>query len=295
MMGFKVMTRRDIVLRASNKALEVRRLAKIGLWDAFCVYDLADLMGVEVRFVDIPSMEGMYFKGQEPTIFISSLRPQGRQVFTCAHELGHHVYQHGGRIDEIVNHPLIENRRDPEEYLADRFASFLLMPKSSVSRAFYSRGWKDIDNCSPVQIFTVAGWFGVGYETLIYHMELSLNILSKRPAEKLLRVTPKQLKTQIVGSEISENLIIVDTFWTARAIDIQVGDIVLLPNGTSLEGRCVSLLTNEEKGIFFYGLQPGIGRFENKDANWSIFIRVSRKGYVGRNIFRHLEEPDDEE
>ena len=83
----------------------MRRRAGFSLNEAICVYDLADQLGIEVRFADIPSMEGMYCRESGPTIILSSLRPSGRQAFTCAHELGHHSNGDGTGIDQLVERP----------------------------------------------------------------------------------------------------------------------------------------------------------------------------------------------
>ena len=50
-------------------------------------------------------------------IFISSLRPTGRQHFTCAHELGHHIFNHGMKIDELVSKK--ESSYNDDEFLVD--------------------------------------------------------------------------------------------------------------------------------------------------------------------------------
>lgn len=289
------MNKRDIILSTSSKALELRRKASIGYLEAVCIYDLAVKLGVDVWFQAIPSMEGIYYKNRTPVILISSLRPQGRKAFTCAHELGHHIYKHGGRVDVTSGEHLYKNRSDPDESLVDNFASFLLMPKTTVLHAFAIRGWANLEACQPIQVFTVAGWLGVGYETLIYHMWLGLNIITKNSAERLLKTSPKQIRDQVLGVEVSGNLVVVDNNWHGKAIDIEVGDIVVLPNGTISEGNQVRLWDGEYKGCVFYGNKPGIGRFENLNAQWSAFVRVSRKGYIGRSVFRHLEEPEDEE
>ena len=94
------------------EALRVRTRAGLGLEEAVCVYDLAEHLGIEVRFTDIPSMEGMYYLASEPSIILSSLRPPGRRVFTCAHELGHH--SNGGNCSDSRRQiGLIPHRASP--------------------------------------------------------------------------------------------------------------------------------------------------------------------------------------
>lgn len=83
------------------KSIEVQKEAGLALNSPICIYDLCDRLNVTVRFVDI-SMEGTYYKGENPRILLSALRPLPRRNFTCAHELGHHVFGHGSTIDDLI-------------------------------------------------------------------------------------------------------------------------------------------------------------------------------------------------
>src|SRR5260221_11353438 len=84
--------RRSLVMDAADAALRVGQSAGLGVWTPMCIYDVAEELGLEVRFVDISSMEGMYCKTAIPLILVSSLRPSGRQTFTCAHEPSRPIY-----------------------------------------------------------------------------------------------------------------------------------------------------------------------------------------------------------
>ena len=86
----------------------------------------------------------------------------------------------------------------------------------------------------------------------------------------------------------------IDAHWVGRAIDIQAGDFVLLPSGTLSEGKNVHPVRDDAQGVLYSGVTPGIGRFYHPSTKWAAFVRVSRQGYVGRSIFRHLEEPDND-
>ena len=123
-------------------ALRVRRNAGYRLEEAICVYDLAERLGIEVRFADIPSMEGMLYCNTEPIIIVSSHRPSGRRAFTCAHELGHFHSGDGTTIDDLVGKS-DKAGPDPKEFVADCFAGALLMPKMAVERAFAVRSWSN--------------------------------------------------------------------------------------------------------------------------------------------------------
>lgn len=285
--------KRKLAMDAMAAALQLRQSEGFGLWKPVCPYDLAEKLGIEMRFMDLPSMEGMYVRNPEPIILVSSLRPAGRQTFTCSHELGHHVFKHGTHVDEIINPQSSDGRFNAEEFLANCFAGFLLMPKSAVNRAFAIRGW-DIRSCTPLQLYIIAGWFGVGYNTLIHHLSDTLNLLPKTFANSLKKVSPKDIRSEYLGKEVSEGLILVDSYWSERSIDIQIGDYIHLPVNIVNEGNCVHRQEQDANGSLYCGVTPGIGRFYQPDTGWSAFVRVSRREYVGRNMFRHLEDSDND-
>src|ERR1039458_1108796 len=141
--------RSRLALRASTCALRIRQKAHIAPHEPCNAFDLADGLGVEVRFAKLPSAEGVYSPGK-PVIIISSLRPARRQAFTCAHELGHHVYGHGEQFDELVEERGKSRRFDAKEFEADCFASALLMPRTAVFKGLGARGWnpKSLDRKS---------------------------------------------------------------------------------------------------------------------------------------------------
>ncbi|MBI4524756.1 MAG: ImmA/IrrE family metallo-endopeptidase [Deltaproteobacteria bacterium] len=269
----------------------MRRSAGYRLDAAICVYDLAERLGIEIRFLDIPSMEGMYYRASEPAIILSSLRPPGRRVFTCAHELGHHNQRNGTHVDHFAE----QWKRpgwDSKEFAADCFAGALLMPKMAVERAFTLRQWK-ISESTPGQVYRISTYFGVGYTTLIHHMRTALLLLPQSHAEALLKVNRRQAQALALGWETPETVWVVDAHWTDRAIDVEAGDLIFVHGQPSSEGNCIERVVEAEGGRLLRASQPGIGRLED-GSGWSAFVRVSRRGFVGRSLYRHLEEPDDE-
>ncbi len=283
--------RRAIARKAMAAALRTRLSVGHGLDHAVCVYDLAEKLGVEVRFLDAPSMEGMYSAASDPTIIVSSLRPPGRRTFTCAHELGHHNRSDSVEIDELVEQWDIP-RFDPKEFAADCFAGALLMPKMAVSRAFAIRGWS-MEDCTPEQVFMVAGYFGVGYATLVHHLRSALHVLPDSRAQALLKVSPRKAQSLLVGWQTPQTAVVVDPHWTGRAVDVEVGDLIFVRGGAQSEGACIEPFSDVDHGRLFRATRPGIGRLEAADA-WSAFVRVSRRDYVGRALYRHWEEAGDE-
>ena len=69
---------------AVRRALQLRRSLSIPRDHPVNVFDLASLIGVEVQYRDSPSLEGMFFRGPDPRVFLPSLkhRPRGRVVFS---------------------------------------------------------------------------------------------------------------------------------------------------------------------------------------------------------------------
>jgi Zn-dependent peptidase ImmA (M78 family) len=284
-----IANRKKIALEALKSAIRLRQDKKVHIEDPIPIYDFVEDLGIEVRFVDIPSMEGVFLKKFPPEILISSHRPPGRQVYNCAHELGHYLFNHGSHVDEVKASFHKEKVFSPEEFLADTFAAFLLMPKTTVNNGFLRRGWKP-ETCTAQTTFKIACWLGVGYSTLLNHMQISLNLISKEHAERLLKISLKQIRLECIGKTIDGNLIPVDYFWTGRPIDIQVGDMILLPPSTQYEGKSLTLITSDNRSTLLQGEQIGISRVFDNNSPWACFVRVSRKGYVGLSRYRHLED-----
>ena len=189
-------TRTQLAEQALEKSLEVREEYGYDFRSPLCVYELADRAGVKVQFVDDVSMEGVYAALTRPTVLLSSLRPLARRAFTCAHELGHHVFGHGSTIDELRDN-VESGTFSPIEFLADTFAGFILMPAQGVKRAFSTRGLA-ATTATPEQVYAVASSFGVGYETIIGHLEYSLRYINAPRANLLLR-RPQFSWTRIKG------------------------------------------------------------------------------------------------
>lgn len=284
--------RRRVALRASTAALRVRRKAGIGSDYPCNVFDLAEDLGVEVRLAALPSAEGVYSPGR-PVIIVSSLRPPGRQAFTCAHELGHHVYGHGEQFDELVEERGKTRRYDPKEFEADCFAAALLMPKTALLKGLVARGW-NARTLSAAQCYKLSSWLGVGFGTLVGNMNWGLELIDDTQASTLQKMKLPQIRKTIIGRECKEHLVVVDEMWAGRAIDAQVGDLILLPVSAVVEGSVVEPVCTGAIGYLVRAARPGVGRASIPESAWAQYVRVSRKAFVGLARFRHLEEVDDE-
>ncbi len=174
---------KQLAREAIEKSLELREAHQFDFRSPLCIYSLCERAGVKVTFVDDVSMEGVYMALGKPKIVLSALRPLSRRAFTCAHELGHHAFDHGSSIDELKDKAR-HNVFDPKEFLVDSFAGAVLMPALGVKRAFAQRGL-DPKTASPQQIYVVACSFGVGYTTLIGQLAYGYQLMSDARADEL--------------------------------------------------------------------------------------------------------------
>jgi len=285
------MNRASLALQAAKAALNVRQRLHVGSTSPVCVLDAATALGIETWLVDIPSLDGMYVQGRPATILVGTHRPTGRQSMTCAHEIGHHAFQHGSQIDEYLVADKTEGRT-PEEFLANTFAAHFLMTRGAVAQGLLARGIAT-RQATPEQIYSLATWLGVSYTGLLYHMRSALNVIPRPVADCLLKVEPKDIRATIADrlglARKAGEIIVADQSWTGRPIDGQVGDFVCVPVGTSFGDLCGRL-----DGTVITLTTPGIGRIYHKTLRWASFLRVSRQHFAGLADYRHLEEVEDE-
>jgi Zn-dependent peptidase ImmA (M78 family) len=285
--------RRQLALKAMQAATAVRARANLGQHAPICVYAVCEAMGIIVRFNEI-NMEGMYQRGTPPRIHLSAHRPLARRVYNCAHELGHHVFGHGSSIDELRlrERSTAHAYDDPNEFLADTFAGYLLMPTIGIRRAFSVRSWSPATATAP-QLYTVACDFGVGYTTLLTHLSAGLGMLPHGRAAALRRIGLGTLRRHFLGALTPGHLIVADRRRPGPTIDAEVEMRLLLPNGVEVAGQALKHEGDVEDGCVFRAVSPGIAQAHSIDG-WAAFIRVAPKDYVGLAQYRHLEEDLDE-
>jgi len=286
------MTSRTILARvALRAAVELRAKLAIPEDAPICIYDVAKKLDLDVRFVDGDSFDGMYLK-DHGVILVPSFRPYGRQAFSCAHELGHWHFGHGTRLDLLMDNAVCAVKSD-EEFLADTFAGHMLMPLWAVKRMFLSRGLK-ADTCSYIELYRIACQLGVGYETLISHLYYSLKKLSPESHERLRKASPKNIRAELLGGDAAgvRHLALVDAAWGAVAVDLQVGDMAIVARGERVGGSSVVPCGSVAAGQVIKAVRPGVSTVSSGDGDWSAYVRVSRKDFVGRSDYRHLGDPD---
>lgn len=108
---------------------------------------IAAKMGISVLANPGFNASGHYIPSkdsQPPLITYNSSESKVRQRFTIAHELGHHVMEHGER-DRDTPDRFSMGYHDPIEVDANRFAAHLLMPGQIVNALIRVRGIRSVD------------------------------------------------------------------------------------------------------------------------------------------------------
>jgi hypothetical protein len=291
-----IASREDLARKAVARAAAVRDRFAIAMNSAVNVIDLCSdhyAPKIVVRFQDI-SMEGVYLREPRPEIWLG-LRPLVRRMYNCAHELGHHEFGHGSTFDELQAEGAAVTAMTMDEFLANTFAAYLLMPRLAVAHAFAVRGWKP-EAATPVQCYTVACSLGVGHDTLVKHLAYGLKLVAGRVSRNLMEVSLPAIRRELLGSQATPNLRVIDRHYTLNTLDTEVGAALLLPCGTELEHGNYAVAEETKQGPLFHIQRPGIVRAYSKDGKWTVLIRAMLAKYVGLAWCRHLEreEGDDE-
>ena len=178
--------RRALTHRALTEALRTRSRFDLPLNEHICVFDLAHALQLKVifRHLTTKGFEGIYTPSIKH-ITLAPRRPSLRQRFTCAHEIGHHVFGHG-QVSNCADVLSSQTNTRQEEFLANIFAAFVLMPKAAVLTAFHRLSTTP-KSASPVDFYVAASTLGVGYSTLVQHCAIYFpQHLSRAHADRLL-------------------------------------------------------------------------------------------------------------
>ena len=265
-------------------------MAQVPLSAPLCIYDVAaEKLKIEVRFHAGASFGGMYAK-ETQTILVPSERPVGRRAYTCAHEVGHWYFNHGTKVEDLDDMEK-GDIDDPDEILVNQFAGHLLMPKWAIDKSFNDRKLNPV-TASDRDFYAVACQFGVGYETIITHLRYALGVLPTHQTERLLQSSPKAIKERLLKKAFPTHLVLVDLAWKQDIpIDLEVGDGVFLTFQALAENERLCP-QSFEGGSLFLATKPGISKVTAVGNSWAAFVRISKKGFTGRSIYRHLEDPD---
>ncbi|MBI1247129.1 ImmA/IrrE family metallo-endopeptidase [bacterium] len=278
---------------AMHNALQLRRTLSVPRESPVNAFDVANALGVEVRFVDRPSLEGMFFRGPNPKVLLPSWthRPTGRIYFSCAHELGHFRLGHGTHVDEYIEGMRGHGPKSDNEFSADTFATSLLMPRQAVLTQFTKRGW-EVTSAGSVQLYMVAGELGVGFSTLLKHLRYGLKLTDEKWLTSNLRAKPKEIRQDVIGETNSKRLVIVDEKRANIPIDIEVGDEIAVPRDLVVKGNSTVVEVGHNSSFSRWtGTCSGISEILINGLRHH--VRIARPGFCGMLKYRFLEDPED--
>jgi Zn-dependent peptidase ImmA (M78 family) len=288
-----VQTNSDLARMALAAALKIRQQANINLIEPISIYELCTAMGIEVQFVNI-SMEGNYIPGATPRFLISSLRPAARRAFTCAHELGHHVFGHGFRLDELIENRECENK-PPEEFVADCFASSILMPALGVRKSLTQRQWK-ASELTPAQVYTIACDFGVGYQTMATHLSAGMRLIEYSQTQELKKTKLPAIRRSFVGDlEIPHRLIVIDQQSLTSTIECEVGDHLLIDAAVTPQNDSLQTLSAVNGKQLFLAARRGVTALKTGDGTIFKHVRIMAHQYIGLSRYLFLSDPDEDD
>ena len=270
--------------QVTAKALKTRKtFLGVAPHLAICPYALCEAMGFDLRFVNIPSFEGMYVASQN-LVLISAERPEGRKHFTCAHEIGHHVLGHGTIIDEILEC----GSNNEEELEADFFASTLLMPSSAISRSMIRYGI-EANNLTPKDCYILAKYFGVSYQAFITHIYSNLRLVNIRHYQELKKGKLPEIRLELSGLDTKQQVFSIGDWWEEKALEMEIGDYIVPDQLLSVDGPDLMEIEDAQNNIL-RATTAGITRVYND--TWSCFVKISRHKYQGFYQYKYEEEEE---
>lgn len=169
-MSITKMQKEELDKKAKRRASEFREKLNLGdepIGDIFSL-DFAkeflflkfpNEMGVSGAYIEKTGRENPY-----KCIYINTLEPIGRQHFSFAHELYHAFYEKSNDVLSKTN----ASKYDPVEYCAERFASYLLIPRTHLKRNLLRIKPFGRFNIRIEHLFDLQKIYGVSFTALVY-------------------------------------------------------------------------------------------------------------------------------
>ena len=164
------------------------------------------------------------------------------------------------------------------------------MPRAAVVKGFRNMGVLP-EQCTPEQAYRISCWLGVTYGAFLVHASRAVGVMPQARADELQRSSPKSIKLSLATFAPGGDIVVADENW-CHAIDLQIGDVLMVPAGMETDGACTEAIHTTDEASYFRAVSAGLDR-AFRDS-WGGNIRVSRLGYEGLARYRHFpEDPDD--
>jgi hypothetical protein len=197
--------RSDAILRGAKRAAQAHLdlglkeqlehgIARIDVFAALAT------AGAELMFRPLDGLLGAYIGPPVVDmhgVIVSTKRELHVQRFTAAHELGHLLLGHKPSYDADVG-LWRSNVRDGQEIEADSFASDFMLPRWLYHFHARRHGWTKTHLSSPDVVYQLSLRLGASYQATCYGLS-SHKIVPSGAVERLLKVTPKEIKTRALA------------------------------------------------------------------------------------------------
>lgn len=164
-------------------------------------------LSVPLVFRPLEGLLGVFVPRPAPGIMVTTERGLAVQRFTAAHELGHYMLHHPGRLDDesiLRRYPFGSTGYDNIEAAADVFAARYLMPEWLLESHLIRQGWTAEHLDDPQNAYQLALRLGVSYEAICRSLA-EYKIIEKDTLQKHLSITPKRIKQNLLGDHPMEN------------------------------------------------------------------------------------------
>ncbi len=119
-------------------------------------------------------------------------------------------------------------------------------------------------------------------------------MINQAQRDRLGKITPKKIRTELLGEAVSNHLTIADLHWSSPTLDIEQESLLMLPVGVVVDTAMLSPIRELVAGRVFHAEKCGITRVVIPGTPWATYVRIAPKKYIGLARFRHLESSEDD-
>ncbi|MCU0566168.1 MAG: XRE family transcriptional regulator [Oculatellaceae cyanobacterium Prado106] len=228
----------EMPIAAAAESIAIAERQRLGLGDS-PVPLLQDMLeqsvGLRIFYLEMPPYcSGFYSYDDEfgGCVAINAHHPEERQRWTLARQYLHFLAH---RRKPVIDYEDKHHRKLKSDRLGDAFPNYFLMPTSGLMKRFNDM-YRTHGKFTPTNLFTLAHYYGVSIEALVYRLE-DIELL---PSGTLDRLRDRGLKVRKVQQELG--LEEIDPRSDVFPIHYQHLAIEALEQGLITEGRFANFL-----------------------------------------------------
>jgi len=200
-----------------------------GYVDVFAALDTA---GVTMIGKDLGGPFGIYVSPQDdgPGVLLNTRYDETALRQTAAHELGHHVFEHGTQADEHIDSLETLGRRSwpKHEMVAEAFAAWFLMPPAAIDTALGALGIRRVTG--PAHVYQLSLWLGTSFRGTVRHLA-NLRRISQQQAAIWIEASPAALRRPLDAARPSARHWRLGPAAADRVVHVRAGDQLTIDLG----------------------------------------------------------------